>query len=303
MSDKITNKITNKKIAFLFLTIDDVNFPKVWKNYFAGNEDKFTIYCHPKYPDKVITDWLKSNIIPNLVETGWGYIVGAYQQLLKNAYLNESNYKFVTISESCLPLVPFNEFYNSMFNTDGANIKTSYIKFMEIKDYDLEQRIKVNAGYTKYNFHKHYARFCLSRYHVKKLLEMDTDFEFFKRMHIGDEFFLTMLEPYDNVKDFAITYDNWDYVFAKRKKFNIKIKKLYEKMEKISNKQSQTRIKSEIKDLQIIRDDFSRNPKSYSEVTIDDIKELNGVKSFFWRKFPKNSNIENFYFPNKCCLK
>lgn len=292
--------MSNKKIAFLFLTIDNVNFPKIWENYFAGNEDKYTIYCHPKNPDDVTVEWLKDNIIPNLVETGWGYIVGAYYNLLQQAFLDNSNYKFVTISESCLPLISFKEFYSQIFSDD---IKTSYIKFMEIKDYDRTQRIEVNAGYKKYNFHKHYARFCLSRYHVNKLLENTEDFEFFKKMHIGDEFFLTMLEPYDNVKDFAVTYDNWDYVFEKRKKINMRIKKMYRNMERTTDAETQKNIKTLIHDLQIIRDDFSRNPKSYSKVVKNDIIATKNIRSFFWRKFPKNSNIEEYYFNNKCCLK
>ena len=293
----------NKKIAFLFLTLDNVNFPKIWENYFSGNEDKYTIYCHPKYPEKVTVDWLKSNVISDLVPTGWGYIVGAYHNLLASAYSNIDNYKFVTISESCVPLKPFDIFYNELFNSKN-NIKTSYIKFMKIKDYDMEQRIKVNIGYNKYNWHKHYARFCLSRYHVEKLLNKTDDFEFFTKMHIGDEFFLTMLDPYDQyIKDFAITYDNWDYVAEKRKKINNEIKKLYEKMENEKNNNFRQKIKNKINDLQTTRDDFSKNPKSYSDVTKKDIIDIKNIDSFFWRKFPKTSNIENYYQSNKCCLK
>lgn len=304
----------NKKIAFLFLTLDNVNFPTIWEKYFSGNEDKYTVYCHPKYPDKVTVNWLKSNIISNLVETGWGYIVGAYHQLLLEAYSDTNNYKFVTISESCLPLKTFDQFYGELFDDD---IKTSYIKFMEIKQYDISERIRVNAGYQNYNFHKHYARFCLSRYHVEKLLKKVNDFKFFEHMHIGDEFFLTMLEPYDSyVKDFAITYDNWEYVIEKRKNVNKKIKKLYTEMENIDKKRNKcnkcvkcsdcikyNKLKEEIHDLQVMRDDFSKNPKSYSEVTLEDINDVKKINSFFWRKFPKNSNVEKFYLDNQCCLK
>jgi hypothetical protein len=38
-----------KKIAFLFLTLNDVNFPKIWNEYFKGHENQYTIYIHPKY--------------------------------------------------------------------------------------------------------------------------------------------------------------------------------------------------------------------------------------------------------------
>ncbi len=295
----------NKKIAFLFLTIDNVNFPKIWESYFRGHENKYTIYCHPKNPNDVTIEWMKLNIINNLVPTGWGYIVGAYKNLFTEASKNPDNYKFVTISESCLPLVPFDIFYNKIFNDD---IKTSYVKFMKITSYDMGQRIQTNAGYKNYNFIKHYARFCLSRYHVEKILKKTKDFEFFEKMHIGDEFFLTMLNDNNNiqndhVKDFVITYDNWEYVTKKRNKINKKLKKLYKIMDTTKNKNTYEDTKKIVHELIIFRDDFSRNPKSYTHVTNNDINQAKKLDSFFWRKFPKNSDVERFYNLNNCCLK
>jgi hypothetical protein len=292
-----------KKIAFLFLTIDNINFPKIWENYFKGHDNKFTIYCHPKYPEKVTVDWLKSNIISNLVNTGWGYIVDAYYQLLNTAYKNEDNYKFITISESCLPLVSFDILYNKLFKDD---IKCSYIKFMDISNYDYKERIKKNEGYNKFKFVKHYARFCLSRFHVNKLLGETEGFEFFKKMHVGDEFFLSLIPNCKNDKfiiNYVITYDNWNYVTKKRQKYNNKIKSLYEKIEKIKDNTKIKKLKDEIEQLQIIRDDFSRNPKSYTKVVNNDINDVKHINSFFWRKFPKESNIEEFYYGDKCCVK
>ena len=65
-----------KKIAFLFLIIDNPNFPTIWNKYFRGNSSKYNIYIHPKYPEN--TTWKKKNIIKNLKETQWGFIVEAY---------------------------------------------------------------------------------------------------------------------------------------------------------------------------------------------------------------------------------
>ncbi len=85
----------NYKIAFLFLVIDDINYPSIWENYFRGNESKYSIYCHPKNPEKVVTPWLKHNIIPHLVETSWGHITNAYFTLLYEALKDPLNQKFV----------------------------------------------------------------------------------------------------------------------------------------------------------------------------------------------------------------
>ena len=56
-----------KKIAFLFLVIDNPNFPKIWNSYFRGHKDKYNIYIHPKFPDKLT--WNKKCMINNLKET------------------------------------------------------------------------------------------------------------------------------------------------------------------------------------------------------------------------------------------
>lgn len=297
------NKNTNKKIAFLFLTLDNVNFPTIWENYFKDNEGKYTIYCHPKYPQKVTVSWLKSNIITDLVETGWGYIVHAYHNLLKAAYEDKSNYKFITISESCLPLVEFSVLYNTLMK----NELESYIKFIPISNYDKSARIQVNPGYEKFQFIKHYARFCLSRHHTKILLSKKDDFAFFYKMHIGDEFFLTILYQNNkndpNIKDFAVTYDNWEYVTQKRFYFNGLINRLYKKYDNATDETTKKKIKDKIDDLKVERDDFSRNPKSYTKVTKNDIIAAKHLDNFFWRKFPKDSNIEQYYYTNKCCLK
>ena len=47
------------KIAFLFLTIDNVKFPKIWDYYFKNNLNKINIYCHPKNPENVTIPWQK----------------------------------------------------------------------------------------------------------------------------------------------------------------------------------------------------------------------------------------------------
>lgn len=274
------------KIAFLFLTLDNVNFPELWEKYFRNNENRISIYCHAKYPDKVIVPWLKNNLISNLVETGWGYIVNAIYQLLVAALEDKQNIKFITISESCVPIRKFDELYKMLMSD---NPRTSYIKFMKIKNYDYSARIRNQEGYKKYKFYKHYARYCLSRHHVKKLLLRKTDINFFIKMHVGDEFVLSLLEPFKNVKDFMITYDNWELIENKRKELNKKIRMLYEKLEKkIDNKEL---IKNKIKELQEIRDNISKNPYAYEEVNIEDLNKAKMTEAFFWRKFPKNSNI------------
>jgi len=334
----------NFKVAFLFLVVNDINYPTIWENYFRGNEDKFSIYCHPKNPENVKTPWLKNNIIPHIVETGWGYITNAYFTLFYEALKDPLNQKFVVISESCLPLKSFDVFYDRL---SSDNIKTSYIKFWDVTPYDLRERLKNQPRYDymveKYGkFTKHYARFCLSRYHILKLLGLREEpnfrkyplyqtnkaLNFFNRMHVGDEFFLTLLNPFRNkgfIIDFEITYDDWEWVLERKIFLTNKIAELEreddedEELEKQVKKIKQTvtdkkeqRIKVREFKEQYKKDKASKleeyktdlivnsgaNPRTYLTVTREDLRYALRKESFFWRKFPIVCNVIEFYTEN-----
>ena len=263
------------KIAFLFLTIDNVNQPQVWNEYFKNNWHKISIYRHAKNPEKIVPFYNEKKV--ETVKTGWGFITNAYHQLFQEAFKDEDNVKFVTISESCIPLKKFDAFYHKMMETD---IRNSFVKFMRISKYDREQRIETQPGFEKYDFTKHYARMCLSRYHVSKLLK--ESFDFFNRMHVGDEFFLSMIKARDKVdymNDFEITYDNWEDTQKKRGVLSDEVYQL-QQMEPTFLTGNRIRIKS------ALRDDVGRNPKTYYSISIQELDTALHKESFFWRKFP-----------------
>ena len=256
------------KIAFLFLTRSNINHPDIWERYLKGNMNRCNVYFHPKNGnDETIPLWLKKHQINNLVDTEWGFITEAYFSLLREALKNKENTKFVVISESCLPLRSFDEFYQKVIKTDDE--RTSYIKFLPVSKYDFNARIKTQNGYNTYSpFVKHYARFCLSRYHVEKLFLYNSpaDFIFFNKMHVGDEFFLTLLnvkKDVDFVKDFEITYDNWEFIDIQKAYLNDEIKKMYELGEKEGDNEKYRMCIVELKEL---RDKISANPYSYKTV-------------------------------------
>lgn len=330
----------NYKIAFLFLVIDDINFPTIWENYFRGNEDKFSIYCHPKHPENVVTPWLRDNIIPHLVETSWGHITDAYFTLLYEALKDPLNTKFIIISESCLPLRSFDDLYHKLITDD---IKTSYIRFWEVTPYDIRERLQNQDRYPymieKFGrFTKHYARFCLSRYHVLKLFglrkepdfieqplyEHDKAINFFNRMHVGDEFFLTLLKPIpgrDYIQDYEITYDDWDWVLQRKIYLTNKIAELKSEEDDTILENEVSKIKQRIKDKEEQKEkvrEFKKqykkdkanklaeyeaelelnsgaNPRTYNTVSRQDILQALRKKSFFWRKFPVTSNVFEYY--------
>ena len=268
-----------KKIAFLFLTLNDVNFPKIWDKYFKGHEHQYTIYIHPKYPDQVT--WHKENIISNLKETAWGFITRAYIELLKKALEDKDNFKFIVFSETCIPIQSFKSLYNIL-----TKDKDSWIKTMKITNYKFTEVLKKTPG----NFIHHYARFCLSRHHVKKILIDRSKLDFFHNMHVGDEYFLSVLYPLRHFKDREITFDDWEHTDKIKKIIKDKIKKLYEEQEKNNNHDNNEEIEK-------LREEFKHiagHPKVITDVE-EDLDKIKKCTAFFYRKFSKNSNIEKYW--------
>lgn len=273
-----------KKIAFLFLTICDINFPKIWNKYLKNNKQKYTIYIHAKYTDKV--SWHADDVLAKIHKTEWGFITRAYLELMKKAYDDTDNYKFITISESCVPIQSFTQLYNSA-TTDPD----SWISKMHISKYDKEARLSKTEN-RPINIIKHSARFCLNREHVKQLLDRESQLEYFHNMHVGDEFFLSVLSPIKHYKNFAITFDDWDYVEKQKQEIKIKIQKLYEKQEKIKDKR--INYNSEIKTLQNKFQDIAKNPKTIISVE-NDLMRIKKCQSFFYRKFSQDANIDKYW--------
>jgi len=271
-----------KKLAFLFLTIKNPNFPKLWDSYFRGHKEKYSLYIHPKNPD--LLTWHKASMIKNLQPTEWGFITRAYMELLKAAYTNPDNYKFVTLSESCVPIQSFKQFHEAAINDPR-----SWIKKMNISKYNMLARIQTQKTEPKpAQFLKNYARFCLNRDHVRLLIEKEKkgQLEFFHKMHVGDEFFLSVLYPLKNVRDFAVTYDDWDYVHKKKAEIRAKINNL----KKMPSQNAQ----SEIDKLWAQFDNIAKNPKTITNVK-PDLQQILKCDSYFYRKFSIESDIGNYW--------
>jgi len=268
-----------KKIAFLFLTIRDVNFTKIWDKYLAGNEDKYTMYIHCKFKEEA--KWHTDKIISNLQQTAWGHITRAYVELFKEAIKDPDNFKFITISESCVPIQSFDNLYKIMMSDPR-----SWIKTMKITQYKAAVVLNNNKG----PFFHHYARMALNRHHAKKLLMNLDKMEFFHNMQIGDEYFLTVLYPVNNYKDVEITYDDWGYVDRIVKELKTKIRLLYEEQEQNSKIDNSEQIKT----LQLKVKDIAKNPKSINEVG-EDLNKIKSSHAYFYRKFTINSDIEKYW--------
>lgn len=313
------------KIAFLFLTIDNVNHPDLWKDYLSEDSQKVSIYIHPKYPKKISVDWMKENIISNLVSTNWGYLTDAFYQLLKTAYRDNQNQHFIFVSDSCVPVCRFLKLYQFI---NSFPKKTSFIHFKaEIDDYDWNKKIKKTPGYHKYSLKKHEGLGnCLSRYHALKLLKSEYDFKnFFNNLNCGDEFFLSLLKASKYIYDHQMTFYNWDENKNKIKIINQQMDNIYRHVENLeierinkkikslrnknkSNKMSlyqktlkkislgnnerllSKRDKKELQKLKIEKSTLGKHPKLYTHISSKEINKLINKGYFFLRKV--NTGVE-----------
>jgi hypothetical protein len=266
------------KVALLFLTIHDHHQPEIWTEYLKKT-DKFSIYAHPKI-NKIRTPWLRAAVIPKRAKTGWGHITEAYYRLLEEALKDPVNMKFMFLSESCIPLKPFDAFYQKVILED-ATLKKSYVKLMPISGYDRKERIETQKGHESISFIKHYARMCLSRADAEKVMENSLRGRkmraFFNGMHVGDEFFLSGISQ-DHFEDFEMTYDNWDDTRMRAKQLQAEIVELRKLEQTVRTEELIRRKEAEMKVV-------NNNPKTYTSITGSELDVAVNRESFFWRKF------------------
>ena len=182
------------KIAFCFLTYDELDRPDIWKNFLNNNSDKYNIYIHPKYANNIKDPYFKNFVINNRVVTNKKSdisIVTATLRLFEEAYKNKENSKIIFLSQSCAPLMNFNKFYSEIMGT-GNMVKVFYNNFNRILKYTqlspiLQQKIPINL---------------LVKQHPQMILDRDTVSFFlkynftdhFKRMQCPDEhYFINMI--------------------------------------------------------------------------------------------------------------
>lgn len=280
--------MSGKKIAFLFLVLDNPNFPRIWDSYFAGHESQINVYIHPKFPDG--NTWRNRNVITDIQPTEWGFIISAYLALLSAAIEDPTNTKFIFVSESCLPVKSFDKMYSRIM----ADKNESFVKKMKIKRYDMENRLTptILKALNPDMLIKHYARMCLSRNHVKQLLYKYNYplIKLFKEMHVGDEFFLSTISPMRDCTSFAVVHDDWDSIEVKKTGIKSSIRTLYEKQEDDTDIDCSYAISA----LQKHYNDISKNPKTIYKLSQTDKDSIKNTRSFFYRKFAKTSDIEVF---------
>lgn len=233
----INNTPNTGKIAFLFLTYNNLKRPEIWNNFFGIKDnnsndstytspyaDKFTIYNHAKDKEQVKDILLKDKHIPEHIETCWGCanLVEANILLLRQALKDPLNKKFILVSDSCAPIVSFTTFYKDIMKDDKTRLN--------IHDNNNLERYDeiINPPFIKKEFIKHSGSGLVLNVHhaqllVSKLNDCETNW---KKMSCPDEhYFGNMLKVLDkdfneNYEKCKATFDTWSNDMLDKTKFN-----------------------------------------------------------------------------------
>lgn len=118
------------KIAFCFLTRANLHQPRLWESFFSNSNGRHTVYCHPKFPGDVTNELLANRIIKNLVPTTYAHVslVAASISMFSTAYADcDENEYFVLLSESTIPIVPFDLIYQELQQANGRSLIRYYL--------------------------------------------------------------------------------------------------------------------------------------------------------------------------------
>lgn len=276
-------------IAFLFLTISNLNQPKIWEKFFKNvDKSKYKIYNHPKYADKVTDQLLKPGIISNRVETKWGSssLVKAEINMMREAYKDGCN-MFIVLSESHIPLYPFDIVYHIL-----ESYQYNYLGLMSIYDniFKTSQWVILNRETVKFILNE--KRNSVNSF-KKNVKNKNQDV-------IIDETYFPNLLHNNGIQWFNIstTYVKWllrESNDLSLDEYSKGIENIYQSLKMIkkhANKNLET--KHFIKRLWWKYNEYQNHPYTFNKISKDDLSDLENSYQLFGRKFSDKSDIEKY---------
>lgn len=211
------------KIAFLLLTRDEVNHSEIWEDYLTQAGDRAGVFAHPKNPEILKKDsWLREHLIDDLQETEWAgvSIVRATLALLKAAVDDGKFTHFLLVSESCVPVRPFEELSRSL--TLDPRTRMFVKSWHDERKHNIlrAQRVENLKEIRKELAHFQAQWMCLSREDADLICENDLT-ESFENCFAPDEFyFATALAvlgrpPLHSVANRHLTWTDWSAIEKK----------------------------------------------------------------------------------------
>ncbi len=241
------------KIAFLFLMRAAHNHPAIWEEYLDGSRKEAAILSHTK-EDAALTGVFSGTHIDERLETAWGRfsLVEATLAMLRRAYALRSIEKFVLVSESCVPIVPFEEFRGRILAHPKGYLLASHAYSVAKRSKQKARRMKMADGVAYRDWYYHSQWVILNREAAEIALRPEL-VEPFRNMRYADESYFASAVSMAGRKITDLfaprppTFTNWENGGA--------------------------------------------HPLAYAEVTSPDVEAFRKSRGFFARKFPRGSNI------------
>jgi len=183
------------KIAFCFLTYNEIIRYDIWNMFFENIDEKlYTVFIHPKNLQQFNNYTFKYNIIKNRIKTEKKddiNIVKATLRLLEETYNSENSTHFIFLTQSCIPLYSFNILYKII-----TQFPLSIISYIDNNKKD--RYYQLSSIMKKYihpiNFVKQQPNMILTNNDVKLLISNDLT-EHFRYMQCPDEHYFVNILP------------------------------------------------------------------------------------------------------------
>jgi len=159
------------KIAFLFLTRGHIPFESIWKEFFnwRTQSNEYSIYVHPQkgFTFRNTSLFYKKEI-EHTVQTVYlkASVSEAERELLRAALTDPDNQFFCLVSESCIPLHPFQAMKAALFRS-RASIVNACPMPGDASEVNLRWREPLaQVGLQKSQWRKSVQQFALIRKHA-----------------------------------------------------------------------------------------------------------------------------------------
>ena len=227
-----------KKIAFCFIIIDNLNHYDIWKNFLEGKEQFYNIYFHVKNKKNINQNIVFNNIIPEQAGTNWGDVEHA-KKLLFTYAKKDNNFKYIVLSESCLPIKSFDyiydyitkdnftyiKFQSHLVNMTKNNERGSLIKNIEKYLYLCKNNVNFSSIIDISHWHYNEAWYILNNDHIEFFLDDDKYINYFKGRLNSDESYPSYILSFKNnqglnnknIKNIMTTYVDWKNREKKKK--------------------------------------------------------------------------------------
>ncbi len=206
------------KVAFIFLTRGDVHQHDIWSDYLAEANGNAAVLGHTADVESLGEfSFLRDRQIRNRVETSWGSLslVRATLELLREALEDSDTTHFMLVSESCVPVRPFEALSNSLRLDTRSRMHVQPWAEVRRRNVLKAQRLENLPGIRKEIAHFHDQWMCLDREDALLVTEKDWTASFESVFAPDEAYFATVLAasgkpPLQALANRAITWTEWE---------------------------------------------------------------------------------------------